>query len=108
MDANTIIRLSKIDNIVSVKEASGDLDQAAEIIEQTDDLVFTVVEDSMTLPLAFIGAGGVISWYRILPAMKCGYGECLSIRKSVKARLDTSAIASGYEWFVCPAFTRTG
>src|SRR5690606_8002546 len=33
LTAETIIELSKIDNIVSVKEASGDLDQAAIIIE---------------------------------------------------------------------------
>src|SRR5690625_3102026 len=37
MDAETTIRLSKIDNIVSVKEASGDLDQVSRIIEHTSD-----------------------------------------------------------------------
>src|SRR5699024_1532021 len=37
MDADTIIKLSKIDNIVSVKEASGDLEQASKIIEHASD-----------------------------------------------------------------------
>src|SRR5690625_4347281 len=36
MDAETTIRLSKIDTIVSVKEASGDLDQVSTIIEHTE------------------------------------------------------------------------
>lgn len=62
ISAETIIKLSKLDNIVSVKAASGDLDQIAEIIEQTDD-DFTVYsgEDGVTLPMLAIGATGVIS-----------------------------------------------
>lgn len=60
--AETTIALSKIDNIVSIKEASGDLDQVSEIIEATDD-TFSVYsgDDSMTLPLLSIGGVGVIS-----------------------------------------------
>ncbi|MFD2044158.1 4-hydroxy-tetrahydrodipicolinate synthase [Ornithinibacillus salinisoli] len=62
MSAETIIRLSKIDNIVSVKEASGDLDQVAEIIEKTDD-DFTLYsgDDGLTLPMLAVGADGVVS-----------------------------------------------
>ncbi|WP_284140005.1 MULTISPECIES: 4-hydroxy-tetrahydrodipicolinate synthase [unclassified Virgibacillus] len=62
MNAETIISLSNIDNIVSVKEASGDLDQAAEIIEQTSD-DFTVYsgDDGLTLPMLAIGADGIVS-----------------------------------------------
>ncbi len=58
----TIIRLAQIDNIVSVKEASGDLDAAAEIIENTPDS-FSVYsgDDSLTLPLLSIGGTGVVS-----------------------------------------------
>lgn len=60
--AETTIALSKIDNIVSIKEASGDLDQVSEIIEATND-TFSVYsgDDSMTLPLLSIGGAGVIS-----------------------------------------------
>ncbi|MBU5267744.1 4-hydroxy-tetrahydrodipicolinate synthase [Virgibacillus proomii] len=60
--AETTIALSKIDNIVSIKEASGDLDQIAEIIERTDD-DFSVYsgDDSMTLPVLSIGGTGVVS-----------------------------------------------
>lgn len=62
LDAETIIELSKIDNIVSVKEASGDLDLAAEVIERTsDDFTLYSGEDGLTLPLLAVGADGVIS-----------------------------------------------
>lgn len=62
MGADTIIRLSKIDNIIAIKEASGDLDLAAEVIEHTSDS-FSVYsgEDSNTLPLLSVGANGVVS-----------------------------------------------
>ena len=62
MTPETIIRLSKLDNIVSVKEASGDLDAAAEIIEKTPD-AFTVYsgDDSLTLPMLSIGGTGIVS-----------------------------------------------
>lgn len=62
MTADTVVELSKIPNIVSIKEASGDLDLVAEIIERTDD-DFSVYagDDGLTLPLLAIGADGIIS-----------------------------------------------
>jgi len=62
IDAKTIINLSKIDNIVSVKDASGNFNQVSEVIENTDN-EFTVYsgEDGLTLPLMAIGAKGVVS-----------------------------------------------
>ncbi|WP_010649225.1 4-hydroxy-tetrahydrodipicolinate synthase [Oceanobacillus massiliensis] len=62
MTAETIINLSSIDNIVSVKEASGDLDQIADIIENTS-AEFSVYsgDDGLTLPMLAIGAEGVVS-----------------------------------------------
>ena len=58
----TVVRLSKIKNIVGVKEASGSLDQAGAIIQHTDDS-FDVIsgEDSLTFPMMAMGAKGVIS-----------------------------------------------
>lgn len=62
MSAETIIELSKIDNIVSVKEASGDLDQAAEIIENTaEDFSVYSGDDGLTLPMLAIGGTGIVS-----------------------------------------------
>lgn len=62
MSAETIIQLSQIKNIVSVKEASGDLEQATTIIEETDD-DFSVYsgEDSLTLPMLAAGSNGIVS-----------------------------------------------
>ncbi|WP_096435354.1 4-hydroxy-tetrahydrodipicolinate synthase [Alteribacter populi] len=62
MSAETIIKLSKIDNIVSVKEASGDLDQMTEIIANTsDDFTLYSGDDSLTLPVMAIGGNGIVS-----------------------------------------------
>ena len=60
--ADTVIRLSQIDNIVGIKEASGNLRQIAQIIQgvQNDFLVYSG-NDSDTLPILAIGGYGVIS-----------------------------------------------
>jgi len=58
----TIIRLSKIANIVAVKEASGDLNAMTHIVANTDDdFVLYSGDDSMTIPVLSIGGVGVIS-----------------------------------------------
>ncbi len=62
MTAETTIRLSHIPNIVGIKEASGDLAQAARIIENTrDDFRLWSGNDEDTLPLLAIGGYGVVS-----------------------------------------------
>jgi 4-hydroxy-tetrahydrodipicolinate synthase len=62
MSVETIVRLSKIDNIVVMKEASGDLDAMAEIISKTPSN-FTLYsgDDALTLPVLAIGGTGVVS-----------------------------------------------
>lgn len=58
----TVIRLSKIPNIVAVKEASGNLNNMTKIIANTDDdFLLYSGDDSMTLPVLSIGGAGVIS-----------------------------------------------
>nr|WP_216367029.1 4-hydroxy-tetrahydrodipicolinate synthase [Geobacillus sp. MR] len=58
----TVIRLAAIPNIVAVKEAGGNLDAMAEIIEQTpDDFLLYSGDDSLTLPVLAIGGAGVVS-----------------------------------------------
>ncbi len=58
----TVVRLSKVKNIVGVKEASGSLDQAGAIIHNASEN-FDVIsgEDSLTFPMMAMGAKGVIS-----------------------------------------------
>lgn len=59
---DTVVRLSKVKNIVGVKEASGSLDQAGAIIHNASEN-FDVIsgEDSLTFPMMAMGAKGVIS-----------------------------------------------
>ena len=58
----TVVDLSKIDNIVSVKEATGDLDGMAHIIEHTnEDFSVYSGDDHLTLPAYAIGANGIVS-----------------------------------------------
>ncbi|MBN1393024.1 MAG: 4-hydroxy-tetrahydrodipicolinate synthase [Sedimentisphaerales bacterium] len=60
LTAETVARLSEIENIVGIKEASGSLDFASEIATRCD---ITIVsgDDSLTLPIASVGGKGVIS-----------------------------------------------
>ena len=68
MTPETIARLSKVENVVAIKEATGSLDQASEIANRCD-LTILSGDDSLTLPLASIGGKGVISVIaNIIPA----------------------------------------
>jgi 4-hydroxy-tetrahydrodipicolinate synthase len=60
IEPETFVRLAEIPNIVMVKEASGSLDQASQILCSTDLTVLSG-DDSLTLPLLAIGGEGVIS-----------------------------------------------
>jgi 4-hydroxy-tetrahydrodipicolinate synthase len=58
----TIARLAAIDNIVAVKEASGSIDQVAEIMRSTSkEFMVYSGDDSLTLPLMSLGCEGIIS-----------------------------------------------
>ena len=60
MTPETVARLSAIENIVAIKEATGSLDQASEIASRCDITIMSG-DDSLTLPLASVGGKGVIS-----------------------------------------------
>lgn len=60
--ADTVIRLSQVDNVVGVKEASANLEQVARIIDGTDrEFLVYSGNDSDTLPILALGGYGVIS-----------------------------------------------
>ena len=60
--AETTIRLSQIDNIVGVKEASTNFDQVSKIIQgASGDFLVYSGNDSDTLPILALGGYGVIS-----------------------------------------------
>jgi len=59
---DTVVRLSRIDNVIGIKEASGNLEQIARIIDGAgkDFLVYSG-NDSDTFPILAIGGYGVVS-----------------------------------------------
>lgn len=63
ISAETVLKLSKnIDNIIGIKEASGDLTQCMEIIKnKPEDFLVISGDDLLTLPIIAIGGNGVIS-----------------------------------------------
>ena len=62
MTASTTLELSKLENIVAVKEASGDLEQVMAIIKDApSDFAILSGEDALTMPMIAAGAHGVIS-----------------------------------------------
>nr|WP_256378512.1 4-hydroxy-tetrahydrodipicolinate synthase [Nodosilinea sp. P-1105] len=62
MAVETVARLAQIDNVVAIKEASGNLDQASQIRHSTPT-GFSIYsgDDSLTLPLMSVGGSGVVS-----------------------------------------------
>jgi 4-hydroxy-tetrahydrodipicolinate synthase len=56
----TVAELSKIPNIVAIKEAAGSVDQVSQIISLCGITVLSG-DDSLTLPMMAVGAKGVIS-----------------------------------------------
>ena len=56
----TVVRLSRVPNIVAIKEATGNMDQTSEILAESKIAVLSG-DDSLTLPLIGLGAVGVIS-----------------------------------------------
>ena len=62
MTAETTLRLSRVPNIVGIKEASGDLFQIARIIDDAgDEFRLWSGDDAMTLPILAVGGYGVIA-----------------------------------------------
>ena len=68
MEPATIARMAAHESIVAVKEATGSMDQASEILSLCDITVLSG-DDSLTLPLMALGGKGVISVVaNIIPA----------------------------------------
>ena len=60
IEPETIARMAELPNITLVKEATGSLDQASQILSTTQLTVLSG-DDSLTLPLMSVGGEGVIS-----------------------------------------------
>ena len=60
IEPETIARIGEFGNVTMVKEATGSLDQASQVLDLTDLTVLSG-DDSLTLPLLSIGGEGVVS-----------------------------------------------
>ncbi|MEI8134080.1 MAG: 4-hydroxy-tetrahydrodipicolinate synthase [bacterium] len=62
MSAETTLRCAEIPNVVAIKEASADMSQCMEILQNAPHGFWLLSgEDNLTLPLISLGAAGVIS-----------------------------------------------
>jgi 4-hydroxy-tetrahydrodipicolinate synthase len=60
IEPETIARMAEIPNVTMVKEATGQLDQASQILNTTNLTVLSG-DDSLTLPIMSVGGEGIIS-----------------------------------------------
>ena len=60
LEPATVARLAVHPNIIAIKEATGSLDSASEILSSCD-ITLLSGDDSMTLPFAVVGGRGVVS-----------------------------------------------
>ena len=62
VDVATLVRLSSVQNIVGVKEASGNISQIIEVCRAVpDSFIVLSGDDALTLPLMALGGHGIIS-----------------------------------------------
>jgi 4-hydroxy-tetrahydrodipicolinate synthase len=59
----TVARLATLPNVIGIKEASGSVDRASELVQVTGGADFSVMsgDDSLTLPMMAVGATGIVS-----------------------------------------------
>jgi 4-hydroxy-tetrahydrodipicolinate synthase len=62
IDPGTLRRLAEIENIIGVKEASGNISQITQVIQQApENFLVLSGDDALTLPLVAMGGHGIIS-----------------------------------------------
>ncbi|MCP9472778.1 MAG: 4-hydroxy-tetrahydrodipicolinate synthase [Nitrospira sp.] len=85
---STIARLSTIDTIVGVKEGSGSVQQASDIVQMCGDRITVLAgDDSLTLPMMAVGAKGVITvTANIVPTEMAQLVKTFADGKIVEAR----------------------
>ena len=70
IETSTLLRMSGLENIVAVKEASGSIAQMMDVIDQLAGFTVLSGDDNMTLPLIAVGGKGIISVVsNLLPRM---------------------------------------
>jgi 4-hydroxy-tetrahydrodipicolinate synthase len=81
VDPATLVRLSAINNVVAVKEASGNVTQMCEICAAVpDDFIVLSGDDALTLPVMAIGGRGIIRLVELAEAGDFGGARALHQR----------------------------
>ncbi|MBD3229822.1 MAG: 4-hydroxy-tetrahydrodipicolinate synthase [Candidatus Lokiarchaeota archaeon] len=91
IEAETTIELSKVSNIIGIKEASGNVGQIMKIIKETDSKNFSVIsgDDSLTFTICALGGTGIISVAtNVVPQLMSEYVHKLLDGKYEEARKD--------------------
>jgi len=58
----TVVRLAEIENIIGIKEASGNITQIAEVVHKVpENFIVLSGDDAMTLPVISLGGRGIVS-----------------------------------------------
>ena len=62
IEPSTVVRLAEIENIIGIKEASGNITQIAEIVHRVpENFIVLSGDDAMTLPVIALGGRGIVS-----------------------------------------------
>lgn len=88
IDLETVVRLAEIENIVGIKDASGDLDYTAKLVKVLPkDFGIYSGNDNLTLPMLALGIDGSISVFaNIMPRENHDIYEYFKNGNSEKAR----------------------
>lgn len=79
IEVGTVVELSRIPNIVGIKDASGDINETMSIITRTSDFCMLSGEDHLLFSICCLGGhGGVMASAHVLP------GEFLALYQAVK------------------------
>lgn len=89
---DTLKKLAKVDNIVAIKEASGDISYTAKVAAQVPELYIYSGNDDMIVPVMSLGGKGVISVVaNIMPEEThniCEYYLNGEVQESLKLQLE--------------------
>jgi 4-hydroxy-tetrahydrodipicolinate synthase len=98
IEPETILKLAELPGIAMVKEATGSIDQASQVLAGTDLTVLSG-DDSMTLPLLAVGGRGVVSVVgNLVPADMKALVEAFDAGNLAEARrLHTKLFSLGRE-----------
>jgi len=114
LSINLIVRLSQIDNIIGIKDSSGDMTKAAEIIRCTKDDGFAVLAGRDTLIYGFLaygGKGAVAATANIVPRLVVAIYELFQkgdYQASLEAQFKLAPLRTAFRLGSFPVIMKEG